>query len=192
MRIDMHEKHRPTESSAPHLDTPALEPAAPDGAAGSDQAALPANLTAERDQLAQERANLQDQLLRLRAEFENFRKRAQRERSEFAEFAAVEAVLAILPVLDDFERALKAGGGGQEFRKGIELVYQRLLETLKKMGLEPMESEGRKFDPALHHAVETERTDRIEDHTIVEEHQRGYTFKGKLLRPAMVKVAVHP
>jgi molecular chaperone GrpE len=188
----MHEKHRRTEASAPRLDTPAPGPAAPDDAGAADQAALPANVIAERDQLAQERANLQDQLLRLRAEFENFRRRAQRERSEFTEFAAVEAILAILPVLDDFERALKSGSGGQEFHKGMELIYQRLFETLKKMGLEPMESEGQKFDPALHHAVETERTDRIEDHTIVEEHQRGYSFKGKLLRPAMVKVAVHP
>jgi molecular chaperone GrpE len=167
-------------------------PASAGGADVADSAALPASLGGERDELAKERADLQDQLLRLRAEFENFRKRAQRERGEFTEFATMEAVRAIIPVLDDFERALKTESADKEYARGMELIYQRLLEALKKMGLEPIETKGQKFDPTLHHAVETEKTDSVEDHTILYQHQRGYNFKGKLLRPAIVKVAVQP
>jgi molecular chaperone GrpE len=157
-----------------------------------DQSALVASLTADRERLVSERDEIRDQALRLRAEFDNFRKRAQRERAEFSEFATIEAVSAVLPVLDDFERALKVETADKEYAKGMELIYQRLLESLKKLGLEPMECEGATFDPALHHAVETEKTDRAADQTILQVHQSGYNFKGKLLRPAMVKVAVEP
>jgi len=153
-----------------------------------DVADLAANLTA----VATERDALADQVLRLRAEFENFRRRAQREREELTEFATMEAVRAVVPVLDDFERALKMECADKDYARGMELIYQRLLESLKKLGIEPIEAEGQKFDPALHHAVEMEKTDRVEDHTILYQHQRGYSFKGKLLRPAIVKVAVEP
>ena len=146
-----------------------------------------AALIAERDQL-------QDLLRRRQAEFENFRKRVQREQMEFSEYAGMEAVRALLPSLDDFERALKnapAGGDSTEIMKGIELIYQRLLDALKKLGLEPVETANQKFDPHAHHAVEMVENDEVEDHTILDEYQRGYNFKGRLLRPAMVKVSVH-
>ncbi|MEB2362800.1 MAG: nucleotide exchange factor GrpE [Bryobacteraceae bacterium] len=149
-------------------------------------------LVSERDRLAGEKAELQDQLLRLRAEFDNFRKREERERMEFAEFAAMEAIKPLLPVLDDFERALKADSRDSEYAKGVELIYQGLLDTLKKLGVEPIVAEGGPFDPNLHHAVETIKTGDFEDHTVVSEYQRGYNFKGRLLRPAMVRVAVRP
>ncbi len=165
---------------------------AAEGVDASDSAALFAAVSTERDALAKERADLYDQLLRLRAEFENFRKRADRDRGEFSEFATMEAVRAVVPVLDDFERALKMESADKEYARGMELIYQRLLEALKKLGLEPIETEGQKFDPAIHHAVEMEKTNRVEDHTILYQHQRGYNFKGKLLRPAIVKVAVEP
>ncbi len=181
----MDDNTKATESSA--TDTP---PA--DSADASDSAALLAAVTAERDALAKERSEFYDQLLRLRAEFENFRKRAERERREFSEFATMEALRAVVPILDDFERALKTESADKEYARGMELIYQRLLESLKKLGLEAIETEGQKFDPALHHAVEMEKTDRVEDHTILYQHQRGYSFKGKLLRPAIVKVAVEP
>jgi molecular chaperone GrpE len=80
----------------------------------------------------------------------------------------------------------------KEYAKGMSLIYQRLLDALKKLGLEPVESEGEKFNPDMHHAVETQKTDEVESNTILQVHQRGYNFKGKLLRPAMVKVAVEP
>jgi molecular chaperone GrpE len=151
-----------------------------------------AAIAAERDQLAAEKADLADRLLRARAEFDNARRRAERERSEFLQFAAMDLVKDVLPVLDDFERALKVETADRNYAKGVELIYQRLYETLKKLGLEPIEASGRPFDPNLHQAVERVETDEAEDHTVIGEFQKGYNFKGKLLRPAMVRVAVKP
>ncbi len=149
-----------------------------------------AALTAERDALAAEKADLNDRLLRAQAEFQNFRKRAERERAEFAEYASTEAVRALLPIIDDFERALKVESADREYTKGMELIYQRLVESLKKLGLEPIVSAGQPFDPNLHHAVDKKETDEVPEETVLEEYQRGYNFKGRLLRPAMVKVAI--
>jgi len=155
-----------------------------------------AAVVAERDWLASEKAALQDRFLRRQADFENFRRRVGKERAEFAEYAGMESVRAILPVLDDFERALKAAPGGEgpdrEYVKGIEMIYERLLGILKKLGLEPIAALGEPFDPNVHHAVETLQSEEAEDHTVLEELQRGYNFRGRLLREAMVKVAVKP
>jgi molecular chaperone GrpE len=101
----------------------------------------------------------------------------------------MEMIRSLVPVLDDFERALKTPAEGADYRKGIELIYKRLYDTLVKDGLTPIESLGKKFDPHLHQAVDTVKG-QGEDQTIVEEYQRGYEFKGRLLRPAMVKVSV--
>ncbi len=149
-------------------------------------------LAAERDQLASEKADLYDRLLRRQAEFENFRRRAERERSEFLQFAGMELVGSLVPVLDDFERALKVETSDKEYAKGVELIYQRFFDQLKKTGLEPIEAAGKPFDPNFHQAIERVHTDEVPDQTVLEEYQRGYNFKGKLLRPAMVKVAVKP
>lgn len=149
-----------------------------------------ASLTEERDRLASEKAELQDRLLRARAEFDNFRRRADRERSEYLQFAAMDLVKELLPVVDDFERALKVETADRNYAKGVELIYQRFYDTLKRLGLEPIESVGRKFDPNIHEAVQREQTEDAEDQTVMEELQRGYNFRGKLLRPAWVKVAV--
>jgi len=150
-------------------------------------------VTAERDQLQAAVADLQDRLLRRQAEFENFRRRTDRDRSDFLQYAGMELVRDLVPVLDDFERALKAETSDTDHRKGVELIYQRLFDTLKKMGLEPVEVQpGQPFDPNLHQAVVRVETDEAPDNTILDEFQRGYNFKGKLLRPAMVRVAVKP
>ncbi len=151
-----------------------------------------AAVTAERDQLMAEKTDALDRLLRLRAEFENARRRTERERSDFLQFAAMDLVREILPVVDDFERALKHETADTEYAKGVELIYQRLFETLKRMGLEPIEAEGKPFDPNVHQAVERVSTEDAEDMSVLGEFQRGYNFKGKLLRPAMVRVAVKP
>ncbi|MFY9726249.1 MAG: nucleotide exchange factor GrpE [Bryobacteraceae bacterium] len=151
-----------------------------------------AALTAERDQLAAAKAELEDRMLRLRAEFDNARRRGDRERSEFLQFAAMDLIMQLLPVVDNFERALKVETADSDYAKGIELIYQRLVETLKKIGLEPIDTAGQKFDPNLHQAVDRVETEEAEDMAILSEYQRGYKFKGKLLRPAMVKVAVRP
>jgi len=147
-------------------------------------------VTAERDQLAAEKADLQDRLLRRQAEFENFRRRSERDRSEFMQFVGMDLARELLPVLDDFERALKVECSDRNYAKGVELIYQRLSEILKKMGVEAIEATGRKFDPNIHQAVDRVHSDEVEDDTVIEEYQRGYNFKGKLLRPAMVRVAV--
>jgi molecular chaperone GrpE len=161
----------------------------PDVPADSPEGQLAA-ITAERDQLVADKADLQDRLLRARAEFDNARRRVERERSDFLQFAAMDLVRDILPVLDDFERALKVETADKEYAKGVELIYNRLSETLKKMGLEPVDTTGQKFDPNLHQAVERVENHDAEDQTILGEFQRGYNFRGKLLRPAMVRVAV--
>ena len=151
-----------------------------------------AAVVAERDQLAMEKADMADRLLRARAEFDNARRRSERERSDYLQFAAMDLVRELLPVVDDFERALKVETADREYVKGVELIYQRLSETLKKMGLESLEAVGRPFDPNVHQAIERVETDEAEDQSVLGEFQRGYYFKGKLLRPAMVRVAVKP
>jgi len=147
-------------------------------------------LAAERDKLTAEAADLQNRLLRARAEFDNARRRAERERSEYLQFAAMDLVKDILPIVDDFERALRVETTDRNYAKGVELIYQRMAETLKKLGLEPIETAGQTFDPNLHQAVERVETDEADDQSILADFQRGYNFRGKLLRPAMVKVAV--
>jgi molecular chaperone GrpE len=151
-----------------------------------------AALTAERDQLALEKADLKDRLLRALADYDNFRRRAERDRSEYVQFAAMEIIRDLIPILDDFGRAVKVETADKEYAKGIELIDQRLFETLKKAGLEPIEAAGKLFDPNLHQAVDRVQSEELPDQTVLEEYQSGYNFKGKLLRPAMVKVAVKP
>jgi molecular chaperone GrpE len=176
-------------SEDPQTNTPEVSEASPEETALTD----PAELLAERDRLQAEVADLQDRLLRRQAEFENFRRRNERDRSDFLQYAGMEIVREILPILDDFERAQKTECSDESYRKGIELIYQRLVDTLTKIGLEPIEiGAGTEFDPNLHQAVVRLETDEAADNTILEEFQRGYNFKGKLLRPAMVKVAVKP
>jgi molecular chaperone GrpE len=145
----------------------------------------------DRDRLTKEKTELQDLLQRRQAEFENFRRRVERERSDLFEFAAMDSVKALLPVLDDFERALKTETTDKEYARGLELIYNRFFETLKKLGLEPIPSEPALFNPHIHHAVEMVDTKDHPDQTILDEYQKGYYFKGRLLRPAMVKVAVN-
>jgi len=157
---------------------------APDGESAVDNE--------EREKWAAERADLQDKVLRAQSDFQNFRRRTEQQRIEIYDLAVAETIRPILAVLDDFERALKIGTADKEHAAGVELIYNRLFEALKKMGLEPMDAKGQPFDPQIHHAVDMVETDAAPDHTILEEYQRGYNFKGRLLRPAMVKVAVEP
>jgi molecular chaperone GrpE len=168
------------------------ETEANDAVPSVDLVAHLAALSADRERLTAEKNELQEQLLRRQADFENFRRRAERDRSEFLQFAGMELVRELLPVLDDFTRALKVEGASAEYARGIELIYNRLYDSLKKMGLESIDTTGQKFDPNLHQAVDRVETDDEEDHQILEEYQKGYKFKGKLLRPSMVKVAVRP
>jgi molecular chaperone GrpE len=177
---DVQASERPRESTEP--ETAVREKDSPSTAEG----------VVDNSRLAKEKSELQDLLQRRQAEFENFRRRVERERSDLFEFAAMDAVKALLPVLDDFERALKVESTDKEYARGMELIYQRLYESLKKLGLEPITEDVPLFNPHIHHAVEMVDTKDHPDQTILEEYQRGYYFKGRLLRPAMVKVAVNP
>ncbi len=139
-----------------------------------------AALTAERDELAEEKADLKDRLLRAMADFDNFRRRAERDRSEYVQFAAMEIVRGLIPILDDFHRAMQVETADKVYAKGIELIEQRLFDALKKAGLEPIEAAGKPFDPNLHQAVDRAESDELPDQTVLEEYQSGYNFKGKL------------
>lgn len=144
----------------------------------------------EIDKVRAERDALLDRLARLQAEFDNARKRATREQQEFREFAAADVIKNILPVVDSFERALKApAGDSNDLRNGLELIFRQFQDALQKLGVQPIESVGKLFDPRLHEAVEMVDTTEAEDHQVLDEFQRGYNYKGRLLRPAMVRVA---
>ena len=162
------------------------------GAAGSSSAAVSSMdaVTAERDRLLEEKNELVELLRRRQAEFDNFRKRAEREKSDVLEFAHSDSVRAILPILDDFERALKTHTADAVYARGMEMIHQHLGDALKKLGLETITTKGQKFDPHVHHAVDMVETGDVEEQTILDEYQPGYNFRGRLLRPAMVKVAV--
>ncbi len=152
--------------------------------------AAAAGAASEVDKLKAERDGLLDRLARLQAEFDNARKRAVRDQQEFREFAAAEVIKGLLPALDSFERALKASAGdSSEFRSGIELIYRQFQDALQKAGVQPVVSMGQPFDPRVHEAIEMVDTTDVPDHHVMDELQRGYKFKDRLLRPAMVRVA---
>jgi molecular chaperone GrpE len=157
---------------------------------GSADSAAASGAVSEVDQLKAERDALLDRLARLQAEFDNARKRAVRDQQEFREFAAAEVIKGLLPALDSFERALKGSAGdSSEFRNGIELIYRQFQDALQKAGVQPVVSVGQPFDPRVHEAIEMVDTADVPDHYVLDELQRGYKFKDRLLRPAMVRVA---
>lgn len=133
----------------------------------------------------------QQQYLRLQADFDNYRKRARQEKEDTAKYATGDALSNLLPVLDNLERALNGGNSCQEvkdFVVGVEMVYRQLQETLQNLGLEYITAVGEKFDPQWHEAIAMVEGDAEKSGLIVEELQKGYRFKDKLLRPSMVKV----
>jgi molecular chaperone GrpE len=142
------------------------------------------------DALRRERDALQDRLLRTAAEFDNYRKRIDRERRELAEFAAADVLTDLLPIVDNLERALQAPAAGDDaFRKGVELIHKQMLDLLRKRGVRPIEAHGQPFDPNFHQAVVHEASDEHAEGEVMQELQRGYLLGERLLRPAMVKVA---
>ena len=141
-------------------------------------------------ELRKERDSLHDRLLRQAAEFDNYRKRIDRERKETAQYAAVEFLQDLLPIIDDFERALQTDAPGAEsYRQGLEIIHRALMDMLRKRGVTPIEAVGTKFDPQVHQAVSYEEDPERRDGEVTEEFRRGYRLGDRLLRPAMVKVA---
>jgi len=143
------------------------------------------------DALVRERDELRDRLLRTAAEFDNYRKRTDRERRDLAEFAAADLIREILPIVDDFDRALSSPGWPKQDpnHQGMELIQRRLLDTLRKRGVEAIETVGHPFNPEWHESIGTDAAHGRPDGEIVTEVRRGYTLGGRLLRAALVKVA---
>jgi molecular chaperone GrpE len=169
-------------------------PAAADGdenvtAEGGGESSGP---DSELRKLRAERDSLLDRLSRAQAEFENARRRASKEQHDYREYATADAIKSLLPVVDSLERALQVKSDAAELRNGVDLIYKQLQAALSKLSVSPIAAEGEPFDPRYHEAIEMVDTTKAPDHQVVEELQRGYKFKDRLLRPAMVKVARNP
>lgn len=156
-------------------------------------ASASADVRADLDRAAREIAELRDAQLRKLAEFENFRKRTEREKADYFRFALADFFRDLLPVVDNFERALGHAptAGDDEYRTGVELIYRQLSEALRKRGLTEVATDG-PFDPNVHEAVARQEAAGVEPNTILEVLQKGYYLNDRLLRPAFVKVAVAP
>ncbi|MCU1285671.1 MAG: Heat shock protein GrpE [Acidobacteriales bacterium] len=191
---NVHEELLPPESgsdsgengqSTPNQNRPAdREAGAPEFSAGvGDPRDQIVRLQAERDALF-------DRLARQQADFENQRKRNAREQTEFRDFAIANTVKSLLPILDNFDLALKAGNTNEnDLRKGLELIRRQMDEVLTKLGVEPVNAKGEPFDPRYHEAIEMVESSDVRDNHVLDELQRGYKLKDRLLRPAMVRVA---
>ncbi|HLQ71435.1 MAG TPA: nucleotide exchange factor GrpE [Bacillota bacterium] len=142
------------------------------------------------DQLEKEKNLIEDKLLRQQAEFENFKKRTRKEKEAIHKFKSQDIATDILPVLDNFDRALHADNAdvNEAYIEGVTMVYKQLLDALKTHGVEAIDVVGKEFDPNLHHAVMQVEDEDVESNIIVEELQKGYMLKDRVIRPAMVKV----
>jgi molecular chaperone GrpE len=149
-------------------------------------------LEQELQKVKAERDSLLDRLARAQAEFENARKRAGKEQQEYRDYAAADAIKSLLPVLDSFERALQLKSETGDIRGGVELIFKQFQDALAKLGVRPIPAQGEPFDPRYHEAIEMVETAEAPDHQVLEQLQRGYKYKDRLLRPAMVKVARNP
>ena len=143
----------------------------------------------ELEKVKAERDSLLDRLARAQAEFDNARKRAGKEQQESRDYAIADAIKSLLPVIDSLERALQVKSDAAELRSGVELIYKQLQAALAKLSVNAIVAKGEPFDPRLHEAIELVETSDVPDHQVIEELQRGYKLKDRLLRPAMVKVA---
>ena len=183
-----------SEVQEPQLDAehelPPGEPGQPEVSPGSQATKHRSGSDAELEAIKLERDNLLDRLARMQAEFENARKRAARDQQDYREYAVSDSIKALLPILDSFERALHSENLSEDdFRSGIELIHKQLLDALGKLGLRPVAAKGEPFDPRFHEAIEMVDTTEAPDHEVLEELQKGYKLKDRLIRPAMVRVA---
>jgi molecular chaperone GrpE len=160
--------------------------------AGAPAETGPAASLAELEQVKAERDHLKDRLARLQAEFDNARKRAEREKTEFRDYATGNVVEQFLPVLDNFELALKAKGSADQLRSGVELIVKQMEEALRQLQVVPVATTGEEFDPRFHEALGSVERDDLPDHTVAEEIRRGYKLRDRLVRPAMVRVVSNP
>jgi molecular chaperone GrpE len=181
-----------TDQSA--IDSAAIDPATELPARGGEVLAGSAETVsrAEFEQLKTERDQLLDRVARVQAEFDNARKRTERERIEYRDYAAGSVIEQFLPVLDHFELALKATGSVEQLRSGVELIVKQMEEILRQMQVVPVSAVGELFDPRVHEALGTVDRDDLPDQHVAEEIRRGYRLRDRLLRPALVRVAHNP
>jgi molecular chaperone GrpE len=152
--------------------------------------AQPSQLEAELENLKAEKATYLDRLARLQAEFDNYRKRAAKEQQDFRDYALADALKQVLPILDSLDRALKTENAStDDFRAGVDLIDRQFHDVLSRLGVEPIQAAGQPFDPNMHQAIQMVDPDEVADNHVVDELQRGYKIKDRLLRPAMVRVA---
>jgi molecular chaperone GrpE len=180
------------DSPARDIDEETGQDAAAQDVAGQAVAAPPAAATDEElARLQRDRDALYDRLLRTTAEFDNYRKRVDRERREQSEFATADLMRSLLPLVDNIERALavEAPPGAEAYRKGVEIIHTQMLDLLRRHGVTPIQAVGAQFDPHVHEAAIYEESPGREEGLVIEELQRGYRLGDRLLRPAMVKVA---
>jgi molecular chaperone GrpE len=149
---------------------------------------------AEVAKLANDLNDLRQTLMRRQADFDNYRKRIEKERADDSKRATARVVESLIPIIDGFEQALAAHREAEyeNYRKGFELIYKQLVENVSRLGVERTDPLGKQFDPHLHQAMDRTETLQQEDGTILQVFQPGYVFHGRVLRPAMVRVAVHP
>ena len=185
-------KKQSEEDAAPEmtaLEKRLAEKAAQESDEGTDENAGPETLTEAQEAIAE----LNERIVRLTADFDNFRKRAQREKDEARQFANQGLLEKLLPVLDNFEMALTAvKDAGPSVRDGVQMILDQLLGVLKESGVEPVDAMGQPFDPNLHEALSQEETTEVEEGTVVQQVQRGYKLNDRLVRPARVVVAKAP
>jgi len=182
------------EAAASLAENSASDLTAPEPGPQTSQAAeeAPPVPRAEYDQLKAERDQLLDRLARLQAEFENARKRAERDRLADRDYAVVNVVEKFLPVLDHFEMALKSAGTVEQMRSGVELIVKQMEDVLRQLHVTPVPAEGAQFDPRHHEALGSVERPDLPDQHVAEEIRRGYKLRDKLLRPALVRVASNP
>jgi len=182
---------RETAPAAAEVDAASGEAAPIDPPAAAPEAEVLVS-RAELEQLKGERDQLLDRLARLQAEFENARKRAERERVEYRDYATGNVVEQFLPVLDNFELALKANGTAAQLRHGVELIVKQMEEVLRQLQVNPIATVGEPFDPRIHEALGSVEREDLPDQHVAEEIRRGYKLRERLLRPAMVRVVHNP
>src|SRR6202012_6044036 len=149
-------------------------------------------LHTELDQVRAERDQLLDRLARLQAEFDNARKRESKERQDVRDYTVSNTVEPFLGVMDNFQLALKANGTAEQLRGGVELILKQMEDALKGLNVQAVETVGAQFDPRIHEALGSIETKEFPDHQVLEEIRRGYKIREKLLRPALVRIAVNP
>jgi molecular chaperone GrpE len=163
---------------------------------GDDQTNAGQQVSDERlsevEKLRAERDVAIERLARMQAEFDNARKRAAKEQQDYRDYAMTDTIRTLIPVLDSFDRALQSSAEKSEFHAGVELIQKQLQDALAKLGVQTIAARGQQFDPRFHEAIEMVDTDEAKDNEVIDELQRGYKLKDRLVRPAMVRVARNP